>query len=211
MKYNVNKEWNSLVRRRKWIKYRRFVSVNQWSSIESTECDDIEPFIDVSVGGYNVPGGQKEHLSVWAVTILGKIVFRENVQRLSPEGTNWKNIDVPQGFEVSQISCGPTGLVWAVSWDGSALVRTGVTRENLTGNSWICIEPPNDTKLNQVSVGVDAVWALTRDYRVFFRKGVRGLDSGTNESSATGSGWVEMVQQMALLTVTANDQVIVNG
>ena len=69
--------------------------------------------------------------------------------------------------------------------------------------------PPEDLKLAHVSVGTNAVWAVTRDHRVWFRKGVRGESAGQNEELARGSGWVEMVGNMALVSVAANDQVCV--
>ena len=225
MKYSCDRHWNSLVRRRRWLRVRRFVrldathnsisllfryvSVNEWALLESVHDDFVaEPFIDIATGGYNIPGANKDCLAVWAVTVIGRVMFRAGVEKLSPEGTSWLNIQVPPGWEVNQISCGPTGLVWAIAWDGSALVRSGVNRENISGSNWLRVEPPNDSKLLQVSVGVDAVWAITRDCKVWFRKGIRGLNSGHNDMSATGSGWVEMMQQMSLVSVTPSDQVL---
>lgn len=187
----------------------RYVCVNEWALLEDSIHADFvkEPFIDIATGGYDMPGANKDCLAVWAVTVIGRVMFRTGVERLSPEGVSWVNVEVPSGWEVNQISCGPTGLVWAIAWDGSALVRSGVNRDNFMGCNWIRVEPPNDSKLMQISVGIDAVWALTRDGRVWFRKGVRGLNSGHNDMSASGSGWVEMVQEMGLLSVTPNDQV----
>jgi tectonin beta-propeller repeat-containing protein 1 len=209
MKFSAERRWNSLVRRRKWLRYRRYVSVNQWALLEPIHGDFVaEPFIDIATGGYDIPGGNQDCLAVWAVTVIGRVIFRTGVDKLSPEGLKWINIKVPTGWEVNQISCGPTGLLWAVAWDGSALVRSGVNRDNICGNDWLQVEPPNESKLMQVSVGVDAVWAVTRDGKVWFRKGIRGLNSGQNDASATGSGWVEMMQQMSLLSVTTNDQVL---
>lgn len=66
---------------------------------------------------------------------------------------------------------------------------------------------PEDLKLIHVSVGTNAVWAVTSDQRVWFRKGVRGESAGTSEELARGSGWVEMVGNMTIVSVAANDQV----
>jgi len=208
MKFGSERRWNSLVRRRKWLRFRRYVSVNQWALLESIHGDFVaEPFIDIATGGYDIPGGSEDCLAVWAVTVIGRVMFRTGVEKFSPEGQAWVNIKVPTGSEVNQISCGPTGLTWAVAWDGSALVRLGVTRDNIFGNSWLVVEAPNESKLMQISVGCDAVWGVTRDGKVWFRKGVRGLNCGHNDASATGSGWVEMMHQMSILSVTLNDQV----
>lgn len=66
---------------------------------------------------------------------------------------------------------------------------------------------PEDLKLAHVSVGTNAVWAVTSDQRVWFRKGVRGESAGISEELARGAGWVEMVGNMTIVSVAANDQV----
>lgn len=67
--------------------------------------------------------------------------------------------------------------------------------------------PENDIKLIQVCIGHDSVWAVTNDKRVWFRKGVKGESTGSTEL-ATGTGWVEMVGTMAMVSVAPNDQVL---
>jgi tectonin beta-propeller repeat-containing protein 1 len=76
-----------------------------------------------------------------------------------------------------------------------------------SGEFWLEVGAPEDLKLAHVSVGTNAVWAVTRDQRVWFRKGVRGESAGISEDLARGSGWVEMVGSMAVVSVAANDQV----
>lgn len=71
------------------------------------------------------------------------------------------------------------------------------------------MEPPQaDLRLVQVSVGNDAVWAVTHEGSVWFRKGIKGEMSGVCEQLSTGTGWVEMLSKMALVSVAPNDQVI---
>ena len=69
------------------------------------------------------------------------------------------------------------------------------------------MEPPEKERLIQVSVGLDAVWAVTQNRSVWFRKGIKGEMSGICEQLATGTGWVEMANKMALVSVAPNDQV----
>lgn len=77
------------------------------------------------------------------------------------------------------------------------------------GEDWVEVDPPQkDLKLIQVSVGTDAVWAVTQDGGVWFRKGIKGEMSGHCEQMATGTGWVEMLSKMSLVSVAPNDQVI---
>ena len=76
------------------------------------------------------------------------------------------------------------------------------------GDTWHEIGPPSENrKLIQVSVGTNSVWCLTDDHHVWFRKGIRGECAGTNLDMAVGTGWVEMVGRMALISVASNDQV----
>ncbi|KAJ8966147.1 hypothetical protein NQ314_003710 [Rhamnusium bicolor] len=129
-----------------------------------------------------------------------------------PEGARWNHIQVPTGCEISQISVGPTGLLWAALIDGRALVRIGVTRDNLQGESWLEVRSPRDNlRICQLSIGICAVWAVTQDKQVWFRKGVKGEGASISEELAIGCGWVEMVGRMAQVSVASNDQVFAVG
>lgn len=68
-------------------------------------------------------------------------------------------------------------------------------------------QPDDKLLLSQVSVGCNGLWAITRDHRVWFRKGIRGESSGVSEELAKGLGWVEMCGSMASVSVASNDQV----
>lgn len=75
------------------------------------------------------------------------------------------------------------------------------------GEGWLEVESPDEeVKLIQVSVGVNSVWAVTADRRVWFRKGIKG-ETAASDELARGSGWVEMVGDMSLVSVAPNDQV----
>ena len=66
-----------------------------------------------------------------------QVVFRSGVGRLSPEGESWLVIPIPKGSEVSQVSCGPSGLTWFTTWDGAVLVRTGMSRDTPQGETMV--------------------------------------------------------------------------
>ena len=89
-----------------------------------------EPFIDIAVGGHEIPNGDPNELQVWAVTVLGRVVVRQGVTTTSPEGTGWLSINTPNNCEVGQISVAASGLAWAVTWNGKALIRLGVSRRD---------------------------------------------------------------------------------
>lgn len=103
--------------------------------------------------------------------------------------------------EVVQISCGPGDLVWAVLWEGQLLVREGITRDCPQGSSWVVVDSPSpEVGAIHVAVGVNVVWAVTKDNKVWFRRGV-------NSHNSCGSGWIGMVGEMVMINVGLNDQV----
>ncbi|CAL4170784.1 unnamed protein product [Meganyctiphanes norvegica] len=72
--YSADKRWNSCVRRRKWVRYRRYVALDTWSAVPPIHQDHTkEPFIDISVGGGEVPGEDADKLMVWGVTALNRV------------------------------------------------------------------------------------------------------------------------------------------
>ncbi|XP_073931625.1 tectonin beta-propeller repeat-containing protein 1 isoform X2 [Castor canadensis] len=199
--YTRDKKWNSCVRRRKWIRYRRYKSRDSWAKIPSKD-DPKElpdPFNDLSVGGWEITEEPVGRLSVWAVSLQGKVWYREGVSHPNPEGSSWSLVDTPA--EVVQISCGPHDLLWATLWEGQALVREGISRNNPKGSSWSIVEPPgSENGIMHVSAGISVVWAVTKDRKVWFRRGV-------NSHNPCGTSWVEMVGEMLMVNVGLNDQV----
>uniref|UniRef100_A0A4W3H8R3 Tectonin beta-propeller repeat-containing protein 1 n=1 Tax=Callorhinchus milii TaxID=7868 RepID=A0A4W3H8R3_CALMI len=198
--YTKGKRWNSCVRRRRWIRYRKYKSCDMWAKIPSREDEQLpDPFNDITVGGWEITDEPAGHLSVWAVTVQGKIFYRENVNDQNPEGSSWT--EIPALGEVIQISCGPGDLLCAVLWEGQLMVREGVNRENPKGNSWKIVEPPDsDNGIVHVSVGINVLWAISRDRRVWFRRGVCS-------ENPIGAGWIGMNIEMVMLNVGLNDQV----
>ncbi|KAM4820783.1 tectonin beta-propeller repeat-containing protein 1 [Thomomys bottae] len=199
--YTRDKKWNSCVRRRKWIRYRRYKSRDTWAKIPSKDDPEAlpDPFNDLSVGGWEITEEPVGRLSVWAVSLQGKVWYREDVSHPNPEGSSWSLVDTPG--EVMQISCGPHDLLWATLWEGQALVREGINRNNPRGSSWSIVEPPgSENGIMHVSVGVSVVWAVTKDRKVWFRRGV-------NSHNPCGTSWIEMVGEMTMVNVGLNDQV----
>ncbi|XP_069761521.1 tectonin beta-propeller repeat-containing protein 1 isoform X3 [Narcine bancroftii] len=198
--YTKSKRWNSCVRRRRWIRYRRYKSCNTWAKIPSQNTGPLpDPFHDIAVGGWEITDEPLGHLSVWAVTVLGKVFYRENINDQNPEGSSWTEIQTVG--EVVQIACGPCDLVCAVLWEGQLIMRKGLNRENPKGNSWQIIEPQNSGNgFVQVSVGVNVLWAVTRDRKMWFRRGVCS-------ENPIGTGWICMNIEMMMVNVGLNDQV----
>ncbi|XP_047735690.1 tectonin beta-propeller repeat-containing protein [Hyalella azteca] len=145
--------------------------------------ENQEPFIDISVGGGEVPGADLDALMVWGVTALGKVYY---------------------GFIYNRkMGPGRSGAVWAVAWDGSLLVRTGLSRDHPRGTAWVTVESPSGCPLQSVAVGVRAVWGCGRDHSVWFRRDVASPQYGP-----TGSSWLDMAGQRLLdISVGPEDQV----
>ena len=78
----------------------------------------------------------------------------------------------------------------------------------VAGEEWLEVpSPEKNLKLVQISAGLNSVWAMTNDNRVWFRKGIRADRSHASEELLKGSGWIEMVTEMISISVSAHDQV----
>ena len=211
--YQPEKSFTSCVRRRRWIRHRRYVATNSWSSLPGStrakegEEEEEEPFIDLSVGGQELPGVREGELQVWTASLAGRVKVRQGVTSCCPQGTGWLNIPTSFGKEVSQLSVAPSGLVWAVTWQGSALVRLGVSLLDPSGTHWVEVLAPHpEHPLTLVSVGRGIVWGVARGGGVWLRQGVRSGDG--SEQLARGTKWVEMVGEVSMLCVGGGDQVL---
>uniref|UniRef100_A0AAQ5YI69 Tectonin beta-propeller repeat-containing protein 1 n=1 Tax=Amphiprion ocellaris TaxID=80972 RepID=A0AAQ5YI69_AMPOC len=197
--YTKDKKWNSCVRRRRWLRYRRYKAMDTWAKIPSQQTTLPDPFSDISCGGWEISEEPRGRLSLWAVSLQGKVWFRDGIYHHNPEGSLWEEVFLPG--EVIQISCGPGDLVWAVLWEGQLIVREGISRDCPKGSSWAVVESPSpDVGAIHVAVGINVVWAVTKDNKVWFRRGV-------NSHNPCGSGWIGMVGEMITINVGLNDQV----
>ncbi|KAG0724913.1 Tectonin beta-propeller repeat-containing protein [Chionoecetes opilio] len=205
--YTAEKRWNSCVRRRKWVRYRRYIALDTWSAVPPIHQDATEePFIDISVGGGEVPGEDPDRLMVWAVTALGRVMVRGGVDGACPEGCRWDHVPTPPDKDVTSVCVGRSGRVWAVTWDGKVIVRTGVTRDCPKGKEWAMVEAPEGSRLQQVAVGTQVMWGVTRDHRVWFRRGLEGAE-GAASTTVTGTSWLLMVGGLNSVSVGPSDQV----
>ncbi|CAB1313126.1 unnamed protein product, partial [Coregonus sp. 'balchen'] len=171
---------------------------------EPTEKEAMDPLQEVQGHGHLGQGWEiseepRGRLSLWAVSLQGKVWFREGIHHHSPEGDGWEEVSLPG--EVVQISCGPGDLVWAVLWEGQLIVREGITRDCPQGSSWVVVDSPSpEAGAIHVAVGDNVVWAVTKDNKVWFRRGI-------NSHNPRGSGWIGMVGEMVMINVGLNDQV----
>ena len=67
---------NSYVRRRKWVCNRRYIASGQWAPLPNSLLDS---FIDIAVGGENLPGAPPGFASLWAITSDGSLFYRYTV------------------------------------------------------------------------------------------------------------------------------------
>uniref|UniRef100_A0A9J7Y3B8 Tectonin beta-propeller repeat-containing protein 1 n=1 Tax=Cyprinus carpio carpio TaxID=630221 RepID=A0A9J7Y3B8_CYPCA len=187
--YTKDKKWNSCVRRRRWIRYRRYKAQDTWVKIPSEQTESLpDPFNDITCGGWEITEEPRGCLALWAVSLQGKVRtqfvpdhfyctfeqvwFRCDINHHNPEGSVWEEVPVPG--EVVQISCGPGDLVWAV-W-----FRRGVNSHNPCGSGWIGMVG----EMVMINVGLsDQVWAIGfEDRAVYFRQGVTA-------SELSGKAW----------------------
>lgn len=198
--FSPDKKWNSCVRRRRWIRYRRYIAQCSWAKIPLDNPRKLPlPLCDISCGGWEMSDQSGRYPYLWGVSQQGQVWFREGIHPRVPEGTSWEEVEVPK--EVAQISVGPGDLLWALLWDGNLLVRTGLSLDSPTGTSWVEVESPEkEVEALHVAVGVSVVWVVTKDYKVWFRRGV-------NSHNPCGSGWISIGGEMMMVDVGLNDQV----
>uniref|UniRef100_A0A665W0J0 Tectonin beta-propeller repeat-containing protein 1 n=1 Tax=Echeneis naucrates TaxID=173247 RepID=A0A665W0J0_ECHNA len=198
--FSPDKKWNSCVRRRRWIRYRRYTAQGTWAKIplDNPKKPPL-PLSDISCGGWEMSDQSGRYPYLWGVSQQGQVWFREGIHPRVPEGSSWEEVEVPK--EVAQLSAGPGDLLWALLWDGNLLVRTGLSLDSPTGSSWEEVESPGkEIEAIHVSVGVSVVWVVTKDYKVWFRRGV-------NSHNPCGSGWISIGGEMMMADVGLNDQV----
>ncbi|XP_033944590.1 tectonin beta-propeller repeat-containing protein 1 isoform X3 [Pseudochaenichthys georgianus] len=198
--FSPDKKWNSCVRRRRWIRYRRYTAQGSWAKIPlDNPRKPPLPLCDISCGGWELSDQSGRYPYLWGVSQQGEVWFREGIHPRVPEGSSWEEIEMPK--EVAQLSAGPGDLLWVVLWDGNLLVRTGLSLDCPTGTSWVEVESPTkEMEALHVSVGVSVVWVVTKDYKVWFRRGV-------NSHNPCGSGWISIGGEMMVVDVGLNDQV----
>uniref|UniRef100_A0A3Q2NRW5 Tectonin beta-propeller repeat-containing protein 1 n=1 Tax=Fundulus heteroclitus TaxID=8078 RepID=A0A3Q2NRW5_FUNHE len=198
--FSPDKKWNSCVRRRRWIRYRRYTAQGTWAKIPlDNPRKPPLPLCDISCGGWEMSDLSGRYPYLWGVSQQGQVWFREGIHPRVPEGTGWEEVEVPK--EVAQLSAGPGDLLWALLWDGNLLVRTGLSLDSPTGSSWLEVDSPSkEVEALHVAVGVSVVWVVTKDYKVWFRRGV-------NSHNPCGSGWISIGGEMMMVDVGLNDQV----
>lgn len=221
--YHAKKQWKSCVRRRLWVRNRKYVALNSWCAIAPLHKDATsEPFIDIAVGGQHISGAEPGVMVVWAVTSNNRVMLRNGVSTRLPEGSKWTLVSTPSGCEADQLAVGGSGNVWAALLDGRALVRVGVSRDCHMGTGWVEVRGPGEPN-TQISprichlavgsgsggsMGAVGVWAITQDKKTWFRKGVQ-IDNMEDtrrqaEESVVGLQWVEMVGRMTMISVSAS-------
>ncbi|KAM8844684.1 tectonin beta-propeller repeat-containing protein 1 isoform 1-T2 [Spinachia spinachia] len=198
--FTPDKKWNSCVRRRRWIRYRRYTAQGTWAKIPHDDPrKPLLPLCDISCGGWEMSDQSGRYPYLWGVSQQGEVWFREGIHPRVPEGSGWEEVEVPK--EVAQLSAGPGDLLWALLWDGNLLVRTGLSLDCPTGASWVELESPGkEIEALHVAVGVSVVWVVTKDYKVWFRRGV-------NSHNPCGSGWISIGGEMMVVDVGLNEQV----
>jgi len=103
---------------------------------------------------------------VWAVNQVGKLVSRDGVSALSPEGFQWNYTNLNASFAKRISFC--DDILWAC--DGAGTVHAVGTSNGLSHVKW---ETVNDILLASVSLAGDGVvWGIDQSGEVLFHCGV---------------------------------------
>lgn len=173
-RYQPEKKWNSYVRRRKWVRYRRYSALNSWCAVAPLHKDPTEePFIDVAIGGC----GLLQQIATNAGNSTGNSGARS-------AGSNSGNSGNSSTAALS--GAGGALIVWAITAHGRCMYRSGVSTTAPEGLRWTAITTPTGTEVSQISVGtLGLVWAVLYNGRVLVR-------SGVTRDTPTGDSWLEV-------------------
>uniref|UniRef100_A0A673WFA2 Tectonin beta-propeller repeat-containing protein 1 n=1 Tax=Salmo trutta TaxID=8032 RepID=A0A673WFA2_SALTR len=172
--YTKDKKWNSCVRRRRWIRYRRYKATDTWAKIPSEGHSGPlpDPFNDISCGGWEISEEPRGRLSLWAVSLQGKVWFRRGISSYNPRGSGWIGMigemvminvglnDQVRSHDLTLSSAYSTNYnflvwlsphvscpvqVWGISCEDRAVYfRQGVTSSELSGKAWKAVNVPRD-------------------------------------------------------------------
>uniref|UniRef100_A0A7N5ZTR7 Tectonin beta-propeller repeat-containing protein 1 n=1 Tax=Anabas testudineus TaxID=64144 RepID=A0A7N5ZTR7_ANATE len=171
--FSPDKKWNSCVRRRRWIRYRRYIAQGTWAKIPlDNPRKPPLPLCDISCGGWEMSDQSGRYPYLWGVSQQGQVSllnqhcslpvfdhkgasnlvaichrqvwFREGIHPRVPEGTSWEEV------EFSSLS---SRQVWAVGEDRGLYFRMGVTPSEPSGSGWIPVSAQWGTASSIVPLG----------------------------------------------------------
>ncbi|XP_051243242.1 tectonin beta-propeller repeat-containing protein 1 isoform X2 [Dicentrarchus labrax] len=132
--FSPDKKWNSCVRRRRWIRYRRYIAQGTWAKIPlDNPRKPPLPLSDISCGGWEMSDQSGRYPYLWGVSQQGEVWFRRGVNSHNPCGSGWISI----GGEMMMVDVGLNDQVWAVGEDRGLYFRMGVTPSEPSGSGWI--------------------------------------------------------------------------
>uniref|UniRef100_A0A1A8MKF3 Tectonin beta-propeller repeat-containing protein 1 n=1 Tax=Nothobranchius pienaari TaxID=704102 RepID=A0A1A8MKF3_9TELE len=198
--YTKDKKWNSCVRRRRWLRHRRYKAMDTWAKIPSQQTPFPDPFSDLSCGGWEISEEPRGQLSLWAVSLQGKIRtsvawavtknnkvwFRRGVNSHNPCGSGW----ISMVGEMIMINVGLNDQVWAISCeDRTVCFRQGVTSSELSGKTWKAISVPRDGERSHSSASANSAQSAGCFFsgEVQDASGVTDVDSDAERGSAEGA------------------------
>jgi len=93
------------------------------------------------------------------------LFFKENVSYENPEGTNWREVHLPNEYKALSVSCSNNGSLWLVTYEGLIFLREINNLAEPWGEKWIQIH--SDERFIQITSNSFYVFALNHDNCVF--------------------------------------------
>uniref|UniRef100_A0A8C4HT65 Tectonin beta-propeller repeat-containing protein 1 n=1 Tax=Dicentrarchus labrax TaxID=13489 RepID=A0A8C4HT65_DICLA len=187
--YTKDKKWNSCVRRRRWLRYRRYKAMDTWAKIPSQQTTLPDPFSDISCGGWEINEEPRGRLSLWAVSLQGKVWFRRGVNSHNPCGSGW----ISMVGEMIMINVGLNDQVLAIgSEDRAVYFRQGVTSSELSGKTWKVISVPRDGDRSHSSASAHSLQSAGCYFcgEVRAQSLVSDVESDTEKGSTDGASCI---------------------
>jgi hypothetical protein len=122
---------------------------------------------------------------VWATDTDGFVLY-SLIDETDATNIRWQHVPSQQKFQ--WVSIGVDLRVWGIDANGDCQIRYGVDiKSNYAGTGWTIIDLLN-VQFIMVSAGKDSVWAVSRDYDLYFRDNItKFLPEGTQWTKVCGN------------------------
>lgn len=116
--------------------------------------------------------------------------FRENVSFENPEGTKWREVQLPNEYKALSVSCSNNGSVWLVTYEGQVFLREIQKISEPWGAEWIQIH--SNERFVQITSNSVHVFALNYDNCVFMYLNKK---------------WVKVLKDLCCISISSSNKV----
>ena len=110
----------------------------------------------------------------------------------NPEGTNWREVFLPENLRAFSITCSQDGAVWVITCEGNILYREGVWCNEPWGSQWLIIDQHPSPRFSQISSNLNLVY---------------GLDMSGNVYLLSEDKWIKVLKDLSSISISMSNKV----